>query len=203
MFINPREVIQNGWLSGINDPTTQLQPNAIDFTIDDLFYINFEDTAYVSNNKKLCKMRQLSKIPLQETDPGYWHLNSMQVYDGVSNVYVKIPAGYACVPVFTRSTLTRNGVFLMSGMYDSGFEGHVGFTIYTMGGPIQIEKGTRVGQIGFVRAENAHMYAGGWNHQQGTHYTETVQPGQRQIPSDPNRKDVGMGPILRTDSEFL
>jgi len=205
MFINPNEVIKNGWITGITDPASQIQPNAIDFTLDELFRVNSDEVAIITKNKKLTKMRSL--LPVPEVGDR-WKLLGNMVYDGTSLMYVKVPAGYACVPLFTRSTLTRNGIFLMSGVYDSGFEGHIGFTIYTDGGPVEFEKGVRVGQIGFVKSENAHLYAGDYNHEQGTHYTERqkisiVPLGQKQIPSNPARTESGMGPILDTNSDFL
>jgi deoxycytidine triphosphate deaminase len=207
MFINPNEVIQNGWITGITDPSTQLQPNAIDFTLDELLMVNDKERAYISNNKKLVKMKQLLPINIinENKANAYWPLLGFRVYDGTSKMYVKVPAGYACVPMFTRSTLTRNGTYIMSGLYDSGYEGHIGFTIYTNGGEIDIEVGARIGQIGFVKAEHAHLYTGGYNHEQGTHYTTQAQvpPGQKQIPSDPRRVESGMGPILNVGSDFV
>lgn len=205
MLINPHEVIQNGWITGITDPASQIQPNAIDFTLDELLLVNSDDVAYISNNKKLVKMKQLLPVAIHHPASNiHWHLEGMKVYDGTSKMYVKVPAGYACVPMFTRSTFTRNGTFLMSGLYDSGFEGHIGFTIYTNGGPIDIEVGTKIGQIGFVKSENAHMYAGGYNHPSGTHYTTVTPPiGEKQIQHNPARTESGMGPILNTDSDFV
>lgn len=206
MFINPNEVIQNGWITGITDPSTQIQPNAIDFTLDELLMVNDKEKAYVSNNKKLVKMKQLLPVAVRNEISPYWELKGSKVYDGTSNMYVKVPAGYACVPMFTRSTLTRNGTYIMSGLYDSGYEGHIGFTIYTNGGAIDIEVGARVGQIGFVKAEHAHLYAGGYNHEEGTHYTTSsnqLLTGQKQIPSDPRRTETGMGPILNIGSDFV
>lgn len=170
MFINPNEAITNGWITGIVNPAEQVQPNAIDFTVDHIFELDSEDVAIITKNKKTTSMR--AHLPISANELGLWELDGLKVFDGTSDIYVEVPEGYACIPVFTRSTLTRNGIFLMSGLYDSGFKGHVGFTIYTVGGPALLEPGVRVGQIGFVKAENAGIYAGGWNHQLGTHYTQ-------------------------------
>lgn len=165
MFINPQHAIEQGWIKGIADAEKQVQPNAIDFTLDQLKRVNEYMTAELSETGK--KMRTLVDADVVENG---WHLMRSTVYDGTSNMYVEVPDGVAAV-LYTRSTLARNGVFLLSGLYDSGYKGHIGFTIYPIGGNIIIAPGTRVGQIAFMSADAAKMYAGGWNHELGTHYT--------------------------------
>lgn len=166
MFINPTIGIEQGWITGIASTDKQVQPNAIDFTLDHIKRLTTE-TARVSETAK--RMRSLEDVPLVS---GAWGLEYGRVYDGTSDMYVELPDGVAAI-LFTRSTLARNGVFVVSGLYDSGYRGHIGFTIYPIGGDIILEPGTRVGQIAFVSASSAKMYAGGWNHDSGTHYTDT------------------------------
>jgi len=167
VILNPRELIAQGFVTGVANEAVQIQPNGIDFTLDVVHAINTASPATISERGKT--MRPI--WPLDTNVGGFWQLCGSSVYDGASSVYVKVPPNCAAV-LFTRSTLTRNGVFLVSGLYDDSFEGHVGFTIYTPGGSINIERGTRVGQIVFMPAESAKQYAGGWNHAAGTHYTE-------------------------------
>lgn len=164
MFINPKYAIEQGWVKGIKDADKQVQPNAIDFTLDKLFVLS-TDTARLSETAKTMR----DPAPVLPTPTG-WAIEYQRVYDGMSDMFVKLPDGIAAI-LYTRSTLTRNGVFLASGLYDSGFKGHIGFTIYPIGGRIIIEPGTRVGQIAFVSAASAKMYAGGWNHEEGTHFS--------------------------------
>lgn len=221
MFTNPKDVINSGWISHPMCKNLQhwsdnkfISPNAIDFTLDEVLFIKDNDTAFISNNKKIVKMKQLLTVtPINEgNDIPYWQLQGGKVYDGTSNMYVEVPEGYVCFPMFTRSTFARNGTFIVSGLFDSGYKGHIGFTIYTMGGPIDIEMGTRIGQIGFVKSEYAHLYAGGYNHQQYTHYTDAtpfvqtpgkVAIGERQIQHNPARTEQGMGPLINSNSDFL
>lgn len=171
MFINPKIAIEKGWIQGITNPDKQVQPNAIDFTLDELRAV-LHGNAVVSETNK--QMRQLSDKMVPDEN-GFWTLRFGQVYDGTSLPFVNVPEGVAAV-LYTRSTLARNGVFLMSGLYDSGYQGHIGFTLYPIAGNISIQEGTRVGQIAFLSAESAKMYAGGYNHSAGTHYTETKDP---------------------------
>ena len=72
---------------------------------------------------------------------------------------VKIPEGYAGW-VITRSTLNRNGLFITSGLYDSGYHGVMAGALHVEGGPAKIEKGTRVAQFLMFEAETLSMYDG-------------------------------------------
>lgn len=174
MFVNPKVAIEKGWIRGIKDQKVQVQPNAIDFTLDKVFSQSANITAVISENSKIMR-------PLQEFHAdalGYWRLEGQKVYDGMSNVYVEVPEGMAAV-LYTRSTFARNGVFIMSGLFDAGFKGNVGFTIYTIGGPIDIAPGTRIGQIAFILAPSAGVYAGGYNHKEGEHYSSALTPAQQ------------------------
>lgn len=163
MFINPKIAIEKGWITGVKDPKRQVQPNAIDFTVDIVQALSVMPARVTESDKKMRSLMAFEPID------GMWTLNGNAVYDGTSDVYVNIPEGVAAV-LWTRSSFARNGVFILSGLYDSGYIGHVGFTIYTPGGPIDIAPGTRIGQIAFMHSESAELYKGGWNHQQGTHY---------------------------------
>lgn len=199
MFINPKLALQNNAIRGVRHPDVQVQPNAVDFTLDKLMLVDSNVTAHIGEKSKT--MRPL--IDIADED-GVWTLEPGKVYDGTSEVYVDVPQGAAAI-LFTRSTFARNGVFVVSGLYDSGYKGHVGFTIYTIGGSIKIDKGTRIGQVAFISAAAAKQYAGGYNHDEGTHYaTDTYGLGQRQIPSDQRRTETGMGAILAPEkSGFL
>lgn len=167
MFVNPKHAIEQGFIRGIRDEAKQVQPNAIDFTLDRVHRVD-GDPAYLCEDKSRNKMRSQANVEIVN---GNWLLRGGRVYDGMSDMYIEVPEGMAAI-LYTRSSFARNGVFIMSGLYDSGYKGHIGFTIYTIGGEVTIEPGTRIGQVALVSAETAKMYAGGWNHAEGTHYTE-------------------------------
>lgn len=167
MIISPNEVIANGWIDGIKDPEKQVQPNAIDFTVDQLFTIDSDKPFIISEEGKT--MRGGSKI---EVVDGYWKIPAKTVVDALSNIYVNLPVGVAS-KLIIRSTLNRNGVFLTSGLYDSGYKGSIGFAIHNNSGDMFIAPGTRIGQIEFYQAEKAGEYKGGWNHEAGTHWSES------------------------------
>lgn len=166
-LISPKVAIEKGWIKGIENPEKQIQPNALDFTIDNLFKIDEDKPFIISEESKT--MRGGDKVDPVE---GYWELDGHSVYDGLSNIYVDLPEGVAC-KLIIRSTFNRNGVFLTSGLYDSGYKGSIGFAIHNRSGKAFIAPGTRVGQIEFYASDKNGKYEGGWNHEEGTHWSES------------------------------
>jgi len=64
MFINPRIAIQEGWITGIADEETQVQPNALDFTLDKVFVIEERNEFVISEaGKKMRGGTQLGSVP--------------------------------------------------------------------------------------------------------------------------------------------
>ena len=60
-----------------------------------------------------------------------------------------------------RSSYSRKGVFLTSGVWDSGFQGRLGCSMYNMAGTsITIPDGERIGQVYFIYADSASLYNG-------------------------------------------
>jgi len=165
MYINPKLALEQGWIDGIVNPDTQIQPNAIDFTIDTLFSIDNSTPFIIDEDHK--QMRGGQKVDVDAQ--GYWIIEPNTVHDALSNIYVNLPEGVAA-NLIIRSTLNRNGLFLTSGLYDSGFKGNVGFALHNMSGVAKIKPGTRVGQIILTRSDPGGLYAGGYNHEKGTHW---------------------------------
>ena len=188
MFINPQTAIKNGWITGLVDPDKQVQPNAIDFTADKAWRIDSTNSNlfFINEDEKLMRTRTAFD-PLVETgvrrrsascgprDPSvevendrFWQIPGGGMLDFLSDVFVDIPKGVAAQLVI-RSSLARNGILLMAGLYDSGFKGHVGFILHNRHfANAFIAPGTRVGQIIFVETDSSGVYSGGYNHEVGT-----------------------------------
>ena len=170
MFINPKTAIREGWITGIKNPEKQVQPNAIDFTVDRAFTIAPQEF-YLSETHK--QMRGGEEYEPRRTfyeaaDYDSWIIGGHDMLDFLTTEHVTLPEGVAAMLVI-RSTLARNGLQLVSGLYDSGFSGHVGFILHNRhSDEAVIARGTRVGQIIFVSADSAGTYAGGYNHDAGT-----------------------------------
>ncbi len=186
MFVNPNTVVKEGWIKFPDwmveeDRLKCIQPNAIDITIDKAFTCMTKDSLgakpsffVLSETYKL--MRSSIEIDPTDTD-GYLKLDSGTT-DILSDFYVNIPTGIAAY-LIVRSTLNRNGLFVTSGLYDSGFQGHIGFAIHNDGPTAFIAPNTRVAQIIFVKAEDSGiLYSGGYNHQQGTHWKDEIPTKQ-------------------------
>src|SRR5574343_200387 len=134
MYINPNKLIDDNVVRNINS-TSQIQPNAIDFSLDELYEIDNMSPAYISNHKPHNIMRShklMEPIDLRERAHVYAHLNEKNAsshnttrpigwelapgkfYDGQSQIYVEVPEGMVAYLV-VRSTFNRNAVFLISG----------------------------------------------------------------------------------------
>jgi deoxycytidine triphosphate deaminase len=64
--------------------------------------------------------------------------------------------------VVPRSSLNRNGVFITSGLYDSGYTGVMAGVMHVECGPVRIQKGTRVAQFVLFKAEALSNYNGSY-----------------------------------------
>lgn len=176
MLINPKTAIQNGWITGLVDEQLQVQPNAIDFTLDNIYTINHNNICTISEQKSERQMRggdPLAVSSMTEDGREWYTLSAHESYDCLSNVYVDLPEGVAC-KLIIRSTFNRNGFFLTSGLYDSGYQGHIGFVLHNRSGLAHIQRHVRVGQIEFYASDSAGRYSGGWNHGQNTHWAEEL-----------------------------
>lgn len=177
MFISPETAIKEGWITHPKvslfedwEDASFVSPNAIDFTLDHMFGIAFQNQFVISEAGKV--MRGSSPYrPVEDRQSGieFWKLKPDTVWDCLSDVYVSVPEGVAC-QLIIRSTFSRNGLFLTSGLYDSSFQGAIGFALHNKGGHSTIGVGTRVGQIIFVESQNYGQYKGGYNHEAGTHW---------------------------------
>ena len=130
-----------------------IQPNAVDLRVDKMFVMN---NAVFSIDETTKAHRGSTEI--QPDTAGYWNL-SPGTYEIIMENQVKIPAGYAGW-VITRSTLNRNGLWLSSGLYDSGYEGVMAGALHVEHGLARIQKGTRVGQFIMFEADNVGTYSG-------------------------------------------
>jgi deoxycytidine triphosphate deaminase len=186
MYKNPGQIVADKIVIGITNDS-QIQPNAIDFSVDKMFKID-PTPFYLSNDKKRRVMRTLT--PVQMTDSqsvGHmfgdlnpetiaervsgWLLEPGGRYEGTSSMYVEVPENMAAV-LLIKSTLNRNAIKMISGLYDSGFKGNIGFTIHNPIGYSFIEVGALIGQIAFVESESVGVYTGGYNTKDGQHWTE-------------------------------
>jgi deoxycytidine triphosphate deaminase len=143
----------NSWLS--QWVADQVQPNAVDIKIDKLFEMNSDNTFVIDETSKTHR----GATEIQPDADGYFVLQPGKSYEFVAEGTVSIgedEAGF----VITRSTLNRNGVFITSGLYDSGYRGVMAGVIHNVGGVSKIAKGARIGQFLLWKAEAVSTYDG-------------------------------------------
>jgi deoxycytidine triphosphate deaminase len=186
MIINPNTIIEKQAIKG----PYRIEPNAFDFTADKILAID-SNMFYYSNNKQNVIHRTRSEIKSVDdnsllrvyghsddktiTPEGKkgWILSRNLSYDVTSNVYVEVPEGMSAF-IVGRSTGNRNGIVITSGLYDSGYKGHIGCTLHNHCGDTYLEEGTFIGQIVFMESDTAKLYAGGYNNAEGEHWTDAV-----------------------------
>ena len=131
----------------------QVQPNAIDLKVESLRLIN-DDVFSIDEESK--DHRGSSPV---RTEEGYWRLEAGKRYEVIFEGIINVAEGEAGW-VITRSTLNRNGLFLTSGLYDSGYKGVMAGCLHVTSGPARIKKGTRLGQFILFEAESLSSYDG-------------------------------------------
>lgn len=131
-----------------------VQPNAVDLRLGKVFPIQ-KDVFEISNDHK---RHRGTKQELTPDADGYYTLEPGE-YEVVMENIIHVgedEAGW----VITRSTLNRNGLFLTSGLYDSGYHGVMAGVLHVTVGTARIKQGTRVGQYISFNAEALHKYNG-------------------------------------------
>jgi deoxycytidine triphosphate deaminase len=133
---------------------SDVQPNAVDLRLGKVFKIK-EELFEISNDHK---KHRGTEYEVQPDEDGYFYLVPGH-YEVVMDNIIQVGEGEAGW-VITRSTLNRNGLFLTSGLYDSGYHGVMAGVLHVTIGDARIKKGTRIGQYLSFDAEALHSYDG-------------------------------------------
>ena len=162
MLINIAGVDSNSELIPPPDDA-QIQPNAVDLRVDYIYEMSGRFTLS-DNHKESRSTRPHEPIAKWDATMGVdvysWILQpgAYEVQFAGKIQIAEDEAGW----VISRSSLIRNGCILTSGLYDSGYEGHIGGVLYVSGGEFLLEKDTRLGQFLTVKAESLHQYNGSY-----------------------------------------
>ena len=144
----------NSTLTGVQEGDSQ--PNAIDLRLDKV-YVMKENQFILDNENKTHR----GTIELQPDENGWFNLQSGCTYEVVMENIIHVGSDEAGW-VITRSTLNRNGIFITSGLYDSGYHGVMAGAMHVCNGPAKIKKGTRVAQFLLFKAEALSEYNGSY-----------------------------------------
>ena len=130
-----------------------VQPNAVDLRLGKVFQIN-NQVFTIDETQKI--HRGSEEVVLGED--GYYTLPN-GTYEVIMENEVNVGPAEAGF-VITRSTLNRNGCFLTSGLYDTGYAGVMAGVLHVNCGMMRIKPGTRVGQYLCFEAEALSSYDG-------------------------------------------
>lgn len=130
------------------------QPNAVDLRLGQVFKIS--DNLFEISNEH--KKHRGTEYQLKTDPEGYYNLE-MGRYEVTMENIVNVGHGEAGW-VITRSTLNRNGLYLTSGLYDSGYHGVMAAVLHVTTGRARIKQGTRIGQYLSFDAESLSTYDG-------------------------------------------
>lgn len=140
-------------LTGVQE--NDVQPNAVDLRLARVFAIETAD--FVISEEERVHRGSVEIEPNAEgffvLEPGSYEV----VMENIINVGEN-EAGW----VITRSSLNRNGIFLTSGLYDSGYNGSMAGCMHVNVATAKIAKGTRIGQYLSFDAEMLHEYDGAY-----------------------------------------
>lgn len=131
-----------------------VQPNAVDVRIARVWQLHPSSLFSIDERSKMHR----ASTEILPNEEGYWFLEQGSYEVQFANLVTigDDEAGW----VIVRSTLNRNGIILTSGLYDSGYSGAMAGCMHVLGGPMQIQKGTRIGQFILIKAEALHKYNG-------------------------------------------
>lgn len=130
-----------------------IQPNAVDLRLGKVLWISSNEFL-IDEDQKVHR----GTVEMKVDDDGYYRLEPGHYEVVMQN---KITVGYGEAGwVITRSTLNRNGVFLTSGLYDTGYSGVMAGVMHVTVGPMRIKPGTRIGQYLCFAAQAVSKYDG-------------------------------------------
>ena len=130
-----------------------IQPNAVDLRLGKVFKI--KDNVFTIDEDHKTHRGSEEYEPWED---GYYYLYPGS-YEVIMRNEIEVgpdEAGF----VITRSTLNRNGLFLTSGLYDTGYKGVMAGVLHVNVGLARIKPGTRIGQYLSWKAEALSNYDG-------------------------------------------
>ena len=168
-IVNPKWILDNGYVKPFdgnpaivtdpNDPECALQQNGIDLRLDTV------QAADGATRFSLGKKRdtRCTYYPLEPDAQNDFLFFPGKQYAVDYMEWVEIPQGTAAY-IFVRSSVNRYSGVLLTGLWDAGFRGRAG-AIYRPYIPTTVERGVRMAQIVFFRADSYRPYEGQYQDQ--------------------------------------
>tara|TARA_B100001996_G_scaffold333088_1_gene282524 strand:+ start:219 stop:689 length:471 start_codon:yes stop_codon:yes gene_type:complete len=150
MFIHP--VNASTEVTNIDD--TMIQPNTVDLRVDKVYRIG-AGPMHIDEEEKIHRKSIEQKVDKD----GNFVLDHGACYEIQSKQHIEIAEGEIAI-LLGRSTFNRNGVLIISSIYDSGFKDYAGATLYNIGGETTVKPNTRFAHLIIAKAESLHKYDG-------------------------------------------
>ena len=132
-----------------------VQPNAVDLRLGRVFKIS-TDLFTIDEDQKIHRGSE----EVFPDGTGYYYLGAGK-YEVIMENKIEVGPGEAGF-VITRSTLNRNGCFITSGLYDTGYKGVMAGVLHVNCGPMRIKPGTRIGQYLSFQSQSLSSYDGSY-----------------------------------------
>lgn len=156
------EAIEDGLVQDYIHLETQLTPNGIDLTVDEIH--SFEGSGKLDFSNSEREIPESEKIEPEKKsegdDYGWWELDSGS-YKIVTNEVVDLPDNLVAF-AYPRSSLLRMGCSIENGVWDGGFKGKSSFLLLVENQEgVEIKENARVNHLIFHRMkETEEGYTG-------------------------------------------
>lgn len=149
-IINPK-IVMDKYITGTG---ASLAQNGVDIAISKLYLVSDVCPSRVNDSTRRFPNRT-EVLPIEGefiVYPGKW-------YEWTSEVHISVPKDVAGVMV-ARSSLLRVGIFVTSGLWDSGFSGTLGGFLQVNASIVALGCKERVGQLIMMEAPSYQLYSG-------------------------------------------
>lgn len=163
MIIDPREVLKKKWITFPDKPVqdSQFQPNGIDLRLRTATPILSNDGKHfelLENQTTHLDSSEECAVAYVEEDKRRIFFQKLVPFRVETYEYINVPETAIAI-IYGRSSLNRNGILARASIYDSGFKGYAGFTLYPFM-PMVAHQGIRIAQIVFIEASSSVVYKG-------------------------------------------
>lgn len=166
--VNPRYIIDNGYVSRLINKKIQMQPNGIDLTIETIreiprgLELDFtNDKRHVPEGRIIFDSRLYDAVSVVLNEHHVikrWLNHDLKPYLVTYHERIEVPENMSAI-VIHRSSVIRGAAFLTSSWYDSGYKGYGNGCLYAVPG-MKIWDWTRIAQIIYYYADPAYLYNG-------------------------------------------
>lgn len=159
MVVNPKRCVDLGYVYNIEDEAKQITINGIDLRLKEVRTLSSE--GIITTQKTVPSLTKIL-TPLEN----YYEFKKGNIYDILFYEGINVPNNMVA-KIQQRSSLARIGGFIVSGLYDSGYQcENVGVFLVAQNN-FKIQTGARVGQIIFQKSDSYGSYNGQWQNGKG------------------------------------